>query len=197
MADDLFSSAQIGRTATRAELMALDAIIGPLPPSYRDFAETYGDGLTNALILVFMPFDGGAGEFVSESGGLKDLLDEFMAERLADGDLPGDEDCLQPYDEESRGVAIKYREFVFFARSENGETFVWLEMEGTFSFYSLDKAFLSLRYCGDSLLEMISRLQTSQIKLMLGTGYGPLPSTFIGMDRSRKYVSTVPPFSMT
>ena len=180
MTRPLFAVHRIVRTATSDELAALEDSVGGLPPSYRSFAETYGSGLTNGLILIFMPFRCGAGTFEHQGGGLTDVLNEFIAGLIAEGDRPGDPDCLEPYDEESVGVAARYRELVFFARSENGQAFCWLRTGQRYAFYTLDRAFLSLRYGGENLLAMLADMQSSKVKQLLGTGYEPLPSIFEG-----------------
>jgi hypothetical protein len=178
----LFASLRITRTATRDELAALDRTVGGVPRSYRTFAETYGAGRTNGLLLIFMPFRCPSGTFDDRGTGLAETLDDFVTRWIDDGGRPGDLDCLEPYDTESVGVAARYKELVFFATSENGESFCWLRTGDRFTFYTLDRAFLSLRYGGDDLLGMIGDLQTSKVKRLLGTGYEPLPSSFVGLD---------------
>ena len=180
MTDKLFSSVRIARTATPEELTALDAEIGGLPPSYRVFAKQYGAGLTNGLIRIFMPFSSAAGLFQSEGEGLIDILNDFVADWIADGRAPGKEDCLEPYDQQSVGVAARYKDLIFFAKSENGESFCWLRTDDCYRFYVLDRAFLSLRYGGDDLMTLIGDMQTDKVKTILGTGYEPLPSSFVG-----------------
>lgn len=181
MSRPLFASLRITRTATQDELSALDTAVGGLPPSYRTFAEVYGTGRTSGLLLIFMPFQCPSGTFEYPGGGLTDVLDGFVSQWLADGGQPGDLDCLEPYDEESVGVAARYKELVFFAKSENGEAFCWLRTGDRYAFYTLDRAFLSLRYGGDDLLSMIGDMQTGKVKQLLGTGYEPLPSSFEGL----------------
>ena len=180
MIDKLFSSVRITRTATREELTALDAEIGGLPASYRVFAEQYGTGLTNGMILIFMPFPCAAGTFQIEGSGLTDILNDFIADWIADGRAPGELDCLEPYDKQSVGVAARYKDLVFFGKSENGESFCWLRTDDRYKFYALDRAFLSMRYGGDDLMTMIGDMQTDKVKAILGTGYKPLPSSFVG-----------------
>lgn len=181
MTQPLFASIQITRAATQDELAALETAIGGLPPSYRTFAETYGTGRTNELLLIFMPFSCPSGTFEDRGRGLTDVLVDFVARWIADGGQLGDLDCLEPYDEESVGVAARYNELVFFATSENGESFCWLRTDDRFAFYTLDRAFLSVRYGGDDLLAMIGEMQTDKVKRLLGTGYEPLPSSFVGL----------------
>ena len=182
MSDKLFWSVRIPRTATREELTALDLEIGGLPPSYRAFAEQYGAGLANGLILIFMPFPCASGTFQSEGRGLTGILNDFVGDWIADGGTPGEQDCLEPYDKQSIGAATRYKDLVFFARSENGETFCWLRTDDRYTFYALDRAFLSLRYGGDDLMTMIGDMQTDKVKAILGTGYAPLLSSFVGSD---------------
>ena len=181
MTRPLFASLRITRTATRDELNALEAVVGGLPPSYRAFAETYGTGLTNGLLLIFMPFRCPSCTFEDRGAGLTDVLDGFVSQWIADGGHPGDLDCLEAYDDESVGVAARYKELVFFAASENGQAFCWLRTGDRYAFYTLDRAFLSLRYGGDDLLAMIADMQTGKVKQLLGTGYEPLPSSFAGL----------------
>ena len=78
-------------------------------------------------------------------------------------------------------MAARYKELVFFAASENGGALCWLRTGDRYAFHTLDRAFLSLRYGGDDLLTMIADMQTSKVKQLLGNGYDPLPSSFVGL----------------
>ncbi len=180
--EPLFATARITRTATKAELDAAEAILGPLPPSYRRFAEQYGAGLTNGLMIVFMPFSSPAIDLVVRGRQLMKRTQLLLSGFLEDGATLGGEDCLEPYDEESQGVGPHYEELVFFARSENGESFAWWRRDGAYTFFSIDRACLSVRYGGSDLFEMIRRMQTLQVKQVLGSRYEPLPSTFVGYE---------------
>jgi hypothetical protein len=174
----LFATHRTGRTSTKEELAATEQKIGPLPASYRDFASRYGAGLTNGLILIFMPFPSPVGELVDEHEMETERLQNMLASYLEDGAELGGIDCLEPYDEQSRHVAARYRELVFFARSENGERFAWLATDDGDQFFCIDRACFSVRYCGTDLAEMIRAMQTEAVQSMLGAGYQPLASTF-------------------
>ena len=144
----LFATARITRTATQAELDAAEAILGPLPPSYRRFAEQYGAGLTNGLMIVFIPFSNPDVDLVVRGRQLMKRTQSVLSESLENGATLGGEDCLEPYDEESQGVGPHYEELVFFAWSQNGESFAWWRRDGEYTFFSIDHTCLSVRYGG-------------------------------------------------
>lgn len=176
--DDLFAMARITCAASDAELDAAEAILSVLPQSYRAFAKRYGGGVACGLVVLCSPAPGG--DLIARAQVLTARLRLRISYSLEDGAELGGVDCLEPYDDGSRGVAARYRELVVFANSINGEFFAWLPVGDTFIFYAIDRACLSVRFGGYDLCAMIRALQTEQVKDILGSGYTPLPSTFEG-----------------
>ena len=185
MADDvtqLFNRSSVSRKATAEEISAVEAEIGELPPSYKTFAETFGYGTTNGLLIIEMPFDMfGHGGLVVRKDALHEQVHWLVDQLREDGAEVGDLDCLEPYDEESRDVARFFDDLRFYGNSINGEFLCWWpDKDGAFKFYVIDRACLSIRFAGTSLIEFIRRTQTDDVKTLLGSGYEKLPSTFEG-----------------
>ena len=185
MADDvtqLFNRSSVSRKATAEEISAVEAEIGALPPSYKTFAETFGYGTTNGLFVIEMPFNmfGRCG-LVVRGDALHEQVHWLVDQLLDDGAEVGDRDCLEPYDEESQGIASFFDDLRFYGISINGEYLCWRrDTDGAFKFYVIDRACFSIRFAGTSLIEFIRRTQTEDVKTLLGSGYEKLPSTFEG-----------------
>lgn len=184
MTDDLtqlFDRATITRTASADEISDLQAQIGPLPPSYALFARTFGYGTTNGLFVIEMPFsmfgnDGLLVRGVELHDQVHSLVDQYLEDGIAIGDL----DCLEPYDDESRDIAHFFDALRFYGSSINGEYLCWRRDQDDFKFYVIDRACLSIRCAGTSLIQFIRKAQTSEIRTVLGSGYQALPRTFEG-----------------
>jgi hypothetical protein len=185
MSDDvtqLFDHTNITRTAVAEEISAVETAIGALPPSYKTFAETFGYGTANGLFVIEMPFSmfGNDGLLI-RGADLHEQVHWLVDQQREDGFEVGDIDCLEPYDEESRNIASFFDDLRFYGNSINGEYLCWRrDKDGLFKFYVIDRACLSIRYAGTSLIEFIRRTQTDDVKTLLGTGYDALPRTFEG-----------------
>ncbi len=184
MADDvtqLFIRSSVTRTASTEEISAVEAEIGALPPSYKTFAETFGCGTTNGLFVIEMPFNMfGHDGLVVRGDALHEQVHWLVDQLREDGAEVGDLDCLEPYDEESQDVAGFFDDLRFYGNSINGEYLCWRREHGAFKFYVIDRACLSIRFAGTSLIEFIRRTQTEDVKTLLGSGYEKLPRTFEG-----------------
>jgi len=185
MSDDvtqLFDRSNVTRKATAEEISAVEAEIGALPPSYKTFAETFGYGTTNGLFVIEMPFNMfGHGGLAVRGEALHEQVHWLVDQLREDGAEVGDLDCLEPYDEESQDVASFFDDLRFYGNSINGEYLCWRrDKDGAFKFYVIDRACLSIRFAGTSLIEFIRRTQTDDVKTLLGSGYEKLPRTFEG-----------------
>ncbi|MGV1873905.1 SMI1/KNR4 family protein [Agrobacterium rosae] len=185
MSDDLtqlFDRSNVTRTASAEEISAVEAHIGVLPPSYKAFAETFGYGTTNGLFVIEMPFNMfGSDGLLVRGRVLHEQVHWLVDQLLEDGCGVGDPDCLEPYDEESCDIAIFFEDLRFYGNSINGQYLGWRrDQDGSFKFYVIDRACLSIRFVGTSLIEFIRRTQTDEVKTLLGSGYDALPSTFEG-----------------
>ncbi|QAY79273.1 hypothetical protein [Sphingosinicella sp. BN140058] len=186
MADDdvtrLFDSLTITRAASASEIAAAEVEIGPFPASYKIFAETFGYGTTNGLFVIEMPFsmfgnDGLLVRGVHLRAQVHSLIDACRDDCIEIGDI----DCLEPYDAESRDVASFFEDLRFYGRSINGEYLCWRpEADGSFKFHVIDRACLSIRFSGTSIIDFIRRTQTGEVRALLGSGYEALPPTFEG-----------------
>lgn len=178
----LFDRANVTRTASAGEILAVEAEIGALPPSYKMFAETFGYGTTNGFFVIEMPFSMFGNDGLLIRGlELRDQVHSFVHGLREDGYEVGDRDCLEPYDAEGRDIADFFDDLCFYGNSINGDYLCWRrDQDGSYRFYVIDRACLSIRFAGTSLIEFIRRTQTYDIKTLLGTGYDALPRTFEG-----------------
>jgi hypothetical protein len=179
----LFDRSTVTRTATEEAIAEAERQIGPLPECYRRFAATFGYGTTNGLFVIEMPFamtpDSG---LMARGNFLREQVRWLVDTSIEDGAEIGDEDCLEPHDEESGDVAAFFDRLQFFGKSLNGDYLCWRALDdGTFRFHVIDRACLSIRSAGGSLIEFIRRSQTDEVKALLGTGYERLPRTFEGV----------------
>ncbi|MEB2846979.1 hypothetical protein GAO09_16330 [Rhizobiales bacterium RZME27] len=182
----LFEQSSVTRTATDEEIAEAERQIGALPECYKRFAATFGYGTTNNLFIIEMPFgmDANSG-LIARGDMLRDQVRWLVDGHCEDGLEIGEEDCLEPYDEESRDVAAFVDRLQFFGKSVNGEYLCWRATDdGMFRFHVIDRACLSIRYGGASLIDFIRASQTDAVKTMLGMGYERLPRTFEGAYQS-------------
>ncbi|MGI2035161.1 SMI1/KNR4 family protein [Rhizobium panacihumi] len=179
----LFDQSSVTRAATEEEIAETERQVGPLPECYKRFAATFGYGTTNNLFIIEMPFAVTEDRGLIERGGfLRDQVRWLVDGHREDGLEIGEEDCLEAYDEESRDVAAFFHRLQFFGKSENGEYLCWRSIgDGMFRFHVIDRACLSIRYGGASLIDFIRASQTDAVKTMLGAGYERLPRTFAGV----------------
>ncbi len=179
----LFEQSSVTRTATEEEIAEAERQVGPLPECYKRFAATFGYGTTNNLFIIEMPFSMAANSgLIARGDFLRDQVRWLLDGQREDGAEIGDEGCLEPYDAESRDVAAFFDRLKFFGTSENGEYLCWRAGDdGMFRFHVIDRACLSIRYAGASLIDFIRASQTDAVKTMLGAGYERLPRTFKGV----------------
>ncbi|NTE89652.1 SMI1/KNR4 family protein [Agrobacterium rubi] len=185
MSDDfsqLFDHPNVTRTASVEEISAVEAKIGAMPPSYKTFAETFGYGTTNGLFVIEMPFNMFGSDGLLVRGCAPQEQVHWLVNQLReDGCKVGELDCLEPYDEGSRDIASFFDELRFYGNSINGEYLCWRrDQDGSFKFHVIDRACISIRFAGTSIIDFIRRTQTSDVKTLLGSGYSPLARTFEG-----------------
>lgn len=180
----LFEQSSVTRTATEGEIAEAERHLGPLPECYKRFAATFGYGITNNLCIIEMPFGMDAiSGLIARGDVLREQFRWLVDGHREDGAEVGEEDCLEPHDEESRDVAAFVDRLQFFGKSVNGEYLCWRAVDdGMFCFHVIDRACLSIRYRGTSLTDFIRASQTDAVKTMLGAGYERLPRTFKSVE---------------
>jgi hypothetical protein len=129
-----------------------------------------------------MPFNMfGQGGLAVRGDALHEQVHWLVDQLREDGAEVGGLDCLKPYDEESQDVASFFDDLRFYGNGINGEYLCWRrDKDGAFKFYVIDRACLSIRFAGTSLIEFIRRTQTGDVKTLLGSRYERLPRTFEG-----------------
>lgn len=149
----------------------LDAFVLPggrrLPPSYRDYAENLGYGLTCGLFLIYIPM----GDHCDSLKVRSDVLASINREAVEGGFMDFAPD----------GSAELVLRLFPFAASENGDVLGW-DMEdsrnGEYTIYKIGSRAYSVRQVGRSLHEFIECCLNERIQQIMGPGYSPLEPTF-------------------
>ncbi len=150
----------------------LDAVMLPggrkLPPSYRDYAENLGYGLTCGLFLIYIPM----GDHCDCVTARSEVLARVNQESVAHAGTK---------DFEPDGNAELVLRLFPFAASENGDVLGWDledERDGEYTIYRIGPRAYGMRKAGRSLHEFIECCLDARIKQVMGPGYEPLEATF-------------------
>lgn len=155
--------------ASAAQLDAFELPGGlPLPPSYRDYAEHLGYGLTCGLFLIYIPM----GDHCDGLATRSQVLSRVNRESVEQG--------LMFYEPDGSPELV-LRLFPF-AASENGDILGWdltRQRAGEHPIYRIGPRAGSVRKAGRNLFVFIAAcLDAERIKKVMGPGQRPLPRTF-------------------
>jgi len=146
------------------------------PPSYIDFVITYGWGRLCGLFLVYVPL---LNEQYPDSWEIRSkVIRGWMNEAYSDDAI-----TAYPFILESDGSIDLVKNAIPFAKSENGDYFIWDVMNpderGEYPIYTICPRFSGIRYGGKDLAEFISSCGDDiKVQSAMGPGYGKLPLTF-------------------
>jgi len=137
-----------------------------LPNSYVDFINKFGYGKSLGLILIYPAYREFGDSLREQSARISDFI------RMA---IDGDYIVYEP----DGSPKIAKRLFPF-AMSENGEYFAWDTGQGEneYPIYCISYRMGAIRYAAGNLYEFIEILSGDGIKMVMGSGYSPLPKIF-------------------
>ena len=157
--------------ASREHLAAFDAaaigLASGLPPSYQDFAATYGLGLAFGRTILFVPLPGHPEDLAHRSPSARTFTNRCIDDDLVEYEPDGDEQLV--------------RRLVPFGISEDGHHFGWdpdEHTDGEHAIYVLGSKMLSVTRAAADLYELFARCADDRVRTTLGSGYRPLPPTF-------------------
>lgn len=153
------------------EAVRLEAELGisvKLPPSYIEFAESYGYGLLLNLFIVYIPLENHCDNLAKRSRELQEMFREGVAGNWFEYEPDGSPQLIE--------------ELVPFGISENGHYLAWHLTEpdqaGEYPIYVVGSKLLAVRRAASNLADFIEKCTSPQVKEILGTGYNPLPAQF-------------------
>jgi hypothetical protein len=138
-----------------------------LPPSYQDYAQHLGYGLTCGLFLIYIPMGDHCDSLKVRSQVLSRVNRDSVEQGIMDFDPDG-------------SAELVLRLFPF-AISENGDVLGWdLEKArgGEYPIYKIGSRAYGVRKAGRSLYEFIESCLDKRIQKIMGPGYSPLPPKF-------------------
>jgi hypothetical protein len=142
-----------------------------LPPTFREWARTFGYGEVGRLLNFFVPLvDPKHSEDLVRWSSEKHA---FMLEMLDLGICEYEPDG-------SKGLA---RRLIPFGRSSNGHLFSWdpaaPTRDGEYAVYTFGSKMLAIYRAGDTFCEFLEGCFDSRAARILGPGYAPLERTFV------------------
>ena len=153
---------------TAEELDAFDLPGGlALPPSYRDYAEHLGYGLTCGLFLIYIPM----GEHCDSLSDRSEVLS-----RVNRGAVESEYMNFKP-----DGSAELVLQLFPFGISENGDVLGWDledERDGEYAIYRIGPRAYGVKCVARSLFEFVERCTDERVAEVVGAGYEPLEETF-------------------
>ncbi len=141
------------------------------PPSYREFVQRYGYGLSCGLFLIYIPMDKYPDSWHIRS---KEIISTYQ-------DVLDDEDSLW-FDLEPDVTYQKLKDLIPFAKSDNGEYLFWDIESGEdqeFDIYITDFRGIGFTKVASNLYELFEKITSeSSFKEVLPFNQNPLPNVF-------------------
>jgi hypothetical protein len=179
MWERLFTSLTPGLTADAAALDRAAAELGfALPASYRSFCQTCGVGLAAERFRIAVPVPFEASDLLSQAGLIAHSVGAAV-QMLEDGSEP------HRFDVEGDDPSVVERA-CFFGAGEDGSFLFW-DVSGSgdeYDIWLLAPDLVSVRFGGESLFDVFTRITGSSAALILGPGEEPLPARFEGFSEA-------------
>ena len=172
----VFGSLRPGARSSEAEIARAEAQLGfPLPESYRSFCRDCGAGLAGNHIRIATPVPFEAADLVTRAALIADSIGAAIQALAASG-------APHRFDIED-GDLTRLDRACFFGEAEDGSFLFWdVAGDGEYPIWVMAADLETIRFGGDSLDEVLSRVQGLAILDILGPGTPPLPSTFEGIE---------------
>lgn len=179
MWERIFTSLSPGFTPPEAELDRAAAELGfPLPDSYRSFCRACGVGLAGEQFRIAVPGPYEASDLITQAGILAHSVGTAIG-MLEDGPEP------HRFDVEGGDPAVVERA-CFFGRGEDGGLLFW-DVSGSgpeYDVWLLAPDLETIRFGGESLADVFTRVTGPMAALVLGPGSEPLPARFEGVTEA-------------
>ncbi|GJE60845.1 SMI1/KNR4 family protein [Methylobacterium trifolii] len=176
----VFASLRQGSVSAEAEIARAEAELGfALPESYRSFCRDCGAGLAcgHWRIATPTPFEGS--DLVTRAGLIAHSVNDAI--RLM-GEAPELSASPHAFAIEGDDPTIVERA-CFFGTGEDGSFLFWdVTGTGEYDVWVMDPDLETVRFGGETLLDLMRRVQGASVTTVLGFGAEPLPSTFEGID---------------